>query len=86
MLLIGNVLYCVANLLTKLSRQDNTELLFQQIADTALSALAVDTDNISVVLSAYVLGVYWQVWNIPAVCLSLVTPLHTLCNSVLMRA
>ena len=46
MLLVGNVLDSVANLLTKLCRQDNAKLLFKQIADTALSALAVDSDTV----------------------------------------
>ena len=60
-LLVGNVLYRIAHNLAELCRQRNTVLLFKEEADTALAALAVDTDNVAVVLSADILGVDRQV-------------------------
>ena len=59
--------------------------MLHDISDAALAGLAVDPDNVALVFSAHVLGVDGKIGNCPVVGVLFLTPIHALCDSVLMR-
>ena len=83
---VGDALALVAQVLAHLRRQDVAVILLQQIADAALAALGIDPDDVGVVGAADVLGVNRQIRHRPAVKVFLLPPGHALGNGVLMGA
>ena len=85
-LVIGLVLGRVAHGLAHLRRQVEAEVVLQNVADAALSGLAVDTDHVRVVVAAYVRRVNRQIGHIPVIRIVLHPVMHTLGDGVLMGA
>src|SRR5699024_522239 len=68
-----------------LGRQVQTVLGLQDISHTALAGLAVDTDNICVIISSQVCRINGKIWHSPMIRLFLLQPVHTFCNGILVR-
>ena len=78
-LAVRNTLHKIAYLLLHLIRNGNTEVLLKDVGYTALTRLAVDTDDIRLVLSSDVHRVDRKIWDSPLpVRLSLLPPVHAL--------
>ena len=86
MFLVRNLLYSVSDFFTHCNRHRDGEILFQNITDSTLSRLAVDTDNITVVSSSHIHRINWKIWNGPCLKLLFFSPRHTFCNRILMRS
>ena len=84
MLLVGYLFHRVADLLAHLLRDRKREVLLQDIADSTLSGLAVDTDNIRVVRSSDINRINRQIWNCPGCELLILPPSHSFCDRILM--
>ena len=84
MLLIGYALHKIADLFTHRLRQCDTEVLLESVVYAALSGLRVDADDIGVIGTADILRIDGQVRNAPHIGLSVLTPLHSLCDGILM--
>ena len=85
MFLIRNLLYGISNFLSHCNRHRNRKVLFQNITDSSLSGLAVDTDNIAVVSSSHIHWINRKIWNGPCLKLLFFSPCHAFCNGILMR-
>ena len=83
---VGHALDLVAQRLAHLGGQVVAVVLFQHEADAALTALAVDADDVGVVGAADVVGVHRDIGAGPAVVALLFAVGHALCNGVLMAA
>ena len=83
---IGNALDEVAEIFAHLLRQIKPEFLLQEIADAALARLAVDADDVAVVLAPDIFRIDIKVRHIPELRMLLLAPLHALGDRVLMRA
>ena len=85
-LVIGHCFGCIAHSLAHFRRKVQAKLCLQYIAYTALSGLAVDTDNICVVVSSHICRIDRQIRNSPVLQISVLSPVHTLCDGILMRS
>ena len=85
MRLIRNILNSIANLLAHIFRKTQTKVSAQYIAYAALSRLTVNTNNIWIISTSYILRVNWKIRNIPLFTLSSFSPCHALCDCILMR-
>ena len=83
--MVGNALDSIAEVLTHLRRHIYAEHLLHDVADTALAGLGVDTNNIALVFSADIHGVDGKIRNVPVLGILFLSPLHALCDSVLVR-
>ena len=86
MRVVGNVLGSVAQLFAHLRGQHVTEVLLQNVANAALARLAVDTNDVGLVMAAHIGGVDRQVRRGPVLGVVLLAPLQALGDSVLMAA
>ena len=83
---IGYIFYHVADFFTHFFRNADAKVLLQNVAYTAFSWLAVDTDNIFIVSSSDVLRIDWQIRYGPVISFFRFTPCHTFCDGILMGA
>ena len=86
MAVVGHALDLVAQSFAHLGGQVVAVVLFQHKADAALTALAVDADNVGVIGAADVVGVHRDIGAGPAVLVVLLAVGHALGNGVLMAA
>ena len=84
MKVIRNTLGCVTHCLTHFWRKVQTVFCFQNVAYAAFSRLAVDTDNICIIITSNICGINWQIRNCPAVRIFFLDPVHTFGNCILM--
>ena len=82
---VGNILYHISDFFSHLLRYCISEVLFQNICYTALAGLAVDSDNIRLVFSSHILRIDRQIRHSPFVQLLVLSPFHTLGDSILVR-
>ena len=85
-LVVGYILYAVAKVFPHARRGIVAVILLQQEADAALTALAVDADDIGIVSAANVMRVNGNVRAGPLVQVVLLAPGHALGNGVLVAA
>ena len=78
-------LYKVSYFLTHLLWKVDTIALFQDVVHAALTRLAVDTDNIRIILSSHILRIDRQIRNSPFLALTCISPCHTFGDRILMR-
>ena len=83
---VGDSLALVAQVLPHLRRQDVAVGLLQQIPDAALAALGVDPDHVGIVGAVDVPGIHGKVGHRPLVEILFLTPGHALGNGVLVGA
>ena len=83
---VGVTLDGISDILAHLRGKNISEIVLKQISDSALARLRVDSDNSRFVFSSNVVGVDRQIRNCPVLAIVVLTPLHTLGDSVLMRA
>ena len=86
MLVVGNTLAQIAEMLAHLGGKVVAKGLFQEIADAALTTLRVDADDVGIVGSADILGIDRNIRYAPFVELVFLSVFHTLGNRILMRA
>ena len=84
MKVIRNTLGCVTHCLTHFGRKVQTVFCFQNVAYAAFARLAVDTDNICIIITSNICGINWQIRNCPAVRIFFLDPVHTFGNCILM--
>ena len=83
---VGDVLDVVAHLLGHFLGQVVAEVVLQDVGDAALAGLAVDADDVGLVLPVHVLGVQGQVGDGPVGFVPLLPELHALGDGVLVGA
>ena len=82
---VGNTFDVIAEYLAELGGKNKLELRFQNVADTALARLRIDTDYVRLVHSAYVGRVDGQIRHRPRRNVPFHSVFHTLGNRVLVR-
>ena len=85
MAVIGNSFCCISHSFAHFWRQVQTIFCLKNISDSTLTRLAVDTDNISIVVSSDIGRVDRQIRNRPAARIFFFSPVHALCDGILMR-
>ena len=83
---IGNTFGCVAHCLTHFRRKVQAVFGLQDVAYAAFTGLAVDTDNVCIVVAANIGRVDRQIRNGPAVRVFFLDPVHAFCDGILMGA
>ena len=84
MQMIGNGFCGIAHSLAHLRRQIQAVFRLQNIADTALSRLAVDADDVCIVVSSDIGRIDRQIRNGPGIRCFLLDPVHAFCDRILM--
>ncbi len=82
---IGNTFGCVAHCLTHFRRKVQAVFGLQDVAYASFTGLAVDTDNVCVIVTSNIGWVDWQIGNGPAVRVFFLDPVHAFCDGILMR-
>ena len=85
-LVVGNAFDTVTEVLAHLLRHVDAVFLLHDEADAALAGLAVDADDVAVVLAADILRVDVEVRQRPLVRILLFLPVHALRDGILMGA
>ena len=84
-LVIGYCFRCIAHSLTHFRRKVQAEFCLQNISYAAFSGLAVDTDNICIIVSSHICRIDRQIRHCPVFQIAVFSPMHTFCNGILMR-
>ncbi|CDB00877.1 unknown [Lachnospiraceae bacterium CAG:215] len=83
---IRHVFHEITDLFFHLLRQTDSEILFQDIVDAALSGLTVDTDHIRIIGSSHVLWIDRKIRDRPFFTRFLFSPGHPFRDRILMRS
>ena len=86
MLVIRNSFCGISHCLTHFRRKVKTEFGLKDISYAAFTGLAVDADNICVIISSHICRIDRKIRNIPVIRILVISPVHTLGNCILMRA
>ena len=81
--------YCfcrIAHSFTHFRRKIQAEFRLQNISYTTFSRLAVDADDICIVVSSNICRIDRQIRYCPVLKVAVLSPVHTFCNGILMGA
>ena len=75
---------CITHSLPHFRWKIQTILGFQDIAYAAFSGLAVNTDNICIIITSHICRINRQIRHCPMVRIFFLDPVHSFCNGILM--